>query len=219
MRRGMRRVHAKWILAGVLLAAGCDGARVDPFPPGVEPLEDNEADFPAPTADEPFPEEVRTVGGVEGRYNYSHARGYVHASVDELWALWAEDPRVIADRRNTSEQTVTFDVEEGYELSYAIRYVVHDLVTVEWTETSRGGFITDEVGGFIVRYQKTEGSTFLRLIEGSFIVRPVADGVCSFEAVHHQDAVGTDAEGARQVHRDQFQSLVAAARGEPLPEW
>lgn len=205
------------MLLGLACATGC-GDRLDPFPPGLAPLEENEAPWPSGDAEAPYPEALATTSFAMGREDWGHARGYLHVAPERLWDIW-QDPLVVADRRNTTEQTITVGDDPDYELSYVTRYLVQNLVDVRWTEQSRGGHLIDDPRAFIVRYQKTEGSAFLSLIEGSFIVRPAAEGISEIEMIHHQDVVGSDRSNIERVHRDQFESLRAVSVGEPLPVW
>ena len=215
----MPRAHRLTAIFTTLLwlLAGC-GNRTDVFPEGIAPLEDNTAEWPEATEADPYPEQLVTRTFAEDRQHRGHSRGYIHQPIDRLWEIW-HDPLVVADRRSTTRQRTELDVEEGYELSYAIHYEVDEVITVGWTEVSRGGHLLDDSRAFIVRYQKTEGSAFLALIEGSYIVSPVTDDISRIEMIHHQIVAMSSLENIETVQRDNFDSLVAVGRGDPLPVW
>src|SRR4051812_15163759 len=101
--------------------AAC-GNRTDPFPPGLDPLEDTTA--PIQTA--PYHETLAMVDGDDGNYTWVHGRGYLAATPDAVWAA-ALDADLEAMSCDTSSHEVTPQDDATYELSFQVHYEVDDL--------------------------------------------------------------------------------------------
>jgi hypothetical protein len=208
---------------GLCLAAlcGCFGNEASLFPPGLEPLEDNDAPLPAAVPDNPFPETLVLVSGETTEYSWAHGRGFVQASQEKVWAA-IRDPSVMADRRNTDSQSFTYDIEQEYDFSFEIHYVVNDLVTVEWDELWRLGAIEGDLLSptfGLARYQKVYGTQFITLLEGSIMLLEVDADTTEVQLIEHTKAVSTDATRIEGSMTDRFANIVASAHGEPLPEF
>jgi hypothetical protein len=198
----------------------CTGDSIHTFPPGLEPLEANTAAYPAATAESMYPETFTIRAGDAGRYYFAHGSGYIHGSVEQVWDA-LKDPAVVADRFNTDEQTFMFGVEPEYELSYAIHYVVEDIVTVDWTETWRGDRLVPEEASdawSTIRYQKTQGTGFITLIEGSVTLFEVESQITGIEVIHHAEATATGEEEVFGAINNTYLSARARVHGEPLPQ-
>ena len=201
-------------------AAVMDGS-TSPYPPYLEPFEEpNEAEPPAATATEPYPEEIRFLrrhwtGGASA----VHARAYVHADVATTFAA-VRAPLAGADRR----ESVTFTFEEGVDprvpFSHRSHLVIPDVVTVEFELT----WLSDVVEGTAdaptrtaTRWQKTWGTTAISLLEGSIVCVPVTDSVTELQIQYHLSAVGSGYETIETYLQGYFDSILALVRGEPLP--
>ena len=204
-------------LAAVL--SGCFGNEATVFPEGLEPLSENGVALPDASAGEPLPD-VITVESIDGgRYDTVYARGYVRAPITEVWAA-LRDPAVGTDRRSASEWSFEPIEGSGYDDSYEVYCVTYDIVTVEWWTTWRHGVVegTPEAPEVVaVRWQKTEGSTILRVIEGSIVLRAVGEAT-ELDLVYHTDALGASHEQYVQYVHDVIADLRATLAAEPLPD-
>src|SRR5262245_521951 len=143
----------RWVL-GVCLLFGCQDNITTPFPPGLEPLEDNRVEE---RPDGPFAETLR-VETEDSSIVKVYARGFVAVPFDTMWSV-AKSPEPNKSTCATSEQIVTVGNEPQYEFSFLIHYVVYDLLTVEWDDQWRFGLVDDGFG--MIRHQKVQGSDFV----------------------------------------------------------
>lgn len=206
------------LVFGVLLG-GCWGNEPSAFPPGLEPLDDSPVALPG-TAEDPFPEAL-VLEGVDGpRYDTIYARGYLRAPLAEVWAAF-RDPAVGTDRRSADEWDVEPLDDPAYDDSYVIHCTAFEIVTVDWWTTWRHGVVagTAEAPELVaIRWQKTDGSTILRLIEGSIVLRPADDGsVTELELVYRVDALASGVDDYSRYVNDVFEDARAVLHGEPLP--
>ncbi|MBT8491543.1 MAG: hypothetical protein KJO07_00675 [Deltaproteobacteria bacterium] len=218
----MRPVYLATLAA---LWSGCiiQGTETTPFPPGLEPPEDNTA--PAPGAEGEYPEEASIVTGtdeIDGQdYVWVHMRGYIHASAAEVWTIM-QDPQVVADRRNTDRLDVTYDSEPDYEYSFEIHYFVDRILNVEWDENWRYGAIEgsfEEPLEGAIRFQKTFGTDFIDFIDGSMSVRYIEEGITEIGMVEHVSALQESRSTSEGYARDVFNNVLAVSNGEPLPAY
>ncbi len=212
-------------LLAVLSISGCliQGTESTPFPPGLDPVSENEA--PAPGAEGEYPEDfsIITGRGDDGNEDYVwvNMRGYVHAPAADVWTIM-QDPMVVSDRRNSDKQTVSYDVEPEYSLSFEIHYVEERLLTVEWDEHWRYGAIEgtfEEPVEAVIRFQKVFGSDFIDFIEGSMSARQISENITEIGMVEHVSALQEDQDVSARYAQDVFENIVAVANGEPLPEY
>ncbi|MBX3273953.1 MAG: hypothetical protein KF729_27055 [Sandaracinaceae bacterium] len=201
-----------------LLAAGCWGNEVTSFPEGLEPLGEN--DLPGPgTAADPYPEEYQLVGTSGGRFDRILGRGYIHAPIAQVWAAY-RNPAVGADRRTSPEWTSEPVEDHPYDDSYVVYHVAHEIVTVEWWVTWRHGLVsgTQESPELVsIRWQKTNGSTLISVIEGSLLLRPVTPTITEVELVYHASAAGAGTDTYVRYMNDVFNDAVAVVHDRPLP--
>ena len=205
-----------------LLLAGCFGTEETMFPDGLEPLEENTLAPPMGTADDPFPEEY-VLEGTEGRrYDTLLGRGYIQAPLADVWAAY-QNPAVGADRRTSPDWSSTPLEDPEYDASYVVHHVTTEIVTVEWDVTWRHGLVegTAEAPELVaIRWQKTDGSTLISVIEGSLILRPAGDGsVTELELAYHASATGAGLDSFTQYMRDVYDDAVAVTHGDPLPTY
>jgi hypothetical protein len=209
-------VHA---VALTLLACG-KPADID-FPSELAPLEENQAPWPSPTEETEFPETLEIVSGGDSNLWWAHARGYVQAPADEVWAH-LRDPDTDVDRREVDEWEVTDGTVPRFDDSYTIHCTVHDLLTVQydltWVHELQAGTV-DAPERVVAQWDKTDGTQFITLLAGSLVLEPEEDGVTRVEYVEHLTASLRDDETIAQYLSDLHASLVAVAHGEPLPVW
>ncbi|MCB9592415.1 MAG: hypothetical protein H6719_06765 [Sandaracinaceae bacterium] len=204
------------------LLGGCWGDEVSPFPPGLEPLEANPIEPPAGTVDDPYPEGW-TLDAVDGpRFDTVYARGYFAAPLADVWAAF-QNPLVGTDRRSADEWTIEPLDDPSYDVSYVVHSTTYEIVTVQWSTTWRQGVVegTAEAPELVaIRWQKTDGSTILRLIEGSLVLRAVGDGSATeLDLVYHVDAVAAGIDQFVLYVEDTLNDARALLRGEPLPTY
>ena len=182
-----------------------------PFPPGLEPFEDNPV---AAHPDGPFTEGLR-IESSDSDIIRVYARGFVTVPIDEMWT-GAKSPAPNVSTCSTTEQQVTDHNEAQYEYSFLIHYIVRDILTVEWDDQWRYGRITPELG--MIKHQKVQGSDFITLSEGSIQVLATADpNVAELSFVEHLDAIQATAGDVVQGVQHNYDALVAVAHGQPIP--
>ncbi|MFT5684296.1 MAG: hypothetical protein ACI8RZ_005237 [Myxococcota bacterium] len=205
------------ILPVLTMLLACKDKEVDyAFPDGVEPLEENTASWPADMA-----EEISTVVGEEDEYHWAHSKAYVHADINDVYlCLRAEEVNV--DRREIADWSVTADVEEGYEFSYAIWNQTYPTlgVEVEYTDTWRHGSTLDEDGALalvVTSWKMTEGNDYMYLKENSVVTEVAEEGITSLDMVGHLSAALRDGETTAQYYADLHADLVACVDGTDYP--
>ncbi len=201
--------------------AACNHNVQSPFPKevGYTPLEPvTDIQLPAGTADDPFPATLVTSSGA-GAPDWAHGMGYVHADLAAVY-LALHDPAA-SYIHGTDHWFVTGAVEPEFPISFQVEYQVHDVISVWWDITYRGGPLAgssdapDEVG---FRYQKTAGTNHVRVQSGSLVARPVAPGVTSLEMVGYIDADRSGASDVEGTLKDWFSDL-SVLSGAPAPQW
>lgn len=199
------------VVVAAAAVAGCFGNERTTFPPGLEPLEENTAPLPEALDGDPYPETIVYAKGETDNYSWAHGRGYIHASIGRTWEAF-RDIEVIVDDPSVDSWSTTENVEEGYDFSYRIRNVVHDVITVEfditWRQSAVGGSVQDPdtVG---IAYQKTWGTEFIEMLRGSIVLRPVTDDVTEVDMVEHLDGYGRDANTVVDYFDDVYGDAVA----------
>jgi hypothetical protein len=198
------------VMASVALVA-CQDNVTTPFPPGLEPFEDNVVDA---HPDGPFTEGLR-IESSNDDYIRVYARGFVTVSIDEMWTA-ASSPTPNKSTCSTTEQQVTDNNEPQYEYSFLIHYIVRDILTVEWDDQWRFGRITPELG--MIKHKKIQGSDFITLSEGSIQVLATSDPqVSELSFVEHLEAVQATTGDVVEGVQHNYDALVAAAHGLPIP--
>jgi hypothetical protein len=213
----MRRVLQ---FLAIVALSGCFGNEETTFPEGLEPLEENTLPPPMGTAADPFPERIDLVGTHGAQYDTIMGRGYVSAPLAETWAAY-QNPAVGADRRTSPDWTSTPLDDPMYTASYVIHHVTTVVVTVEWDVTWRHGLVTGTADApelVAIRFQKTDGSTLISLIEGSILLRPANDGAATeVELVYHASAASSGVPEYTEYMQDLYDDAVAVVHGDPLP--
>ncbi len=208
----MRARGAIWMVWSV----ACGGKTA--FPPGLAPLEDNKAPWPAEGS-----ETLQTIFGSEDgdeSYTWGHARGYVARPIAAVYASLVK-ARVSANRRSLTEYTVEKNLED-YPHSYALHNRVEDTITIEFTITWRHGALDgdeeapEEVGS---RWQKTDGSDVIELQRGSVYTWAVDEQATALEIVMHQRSWGEDRDILETYLDDYYDDIRSASHGEPLREY
>jgi hypothetical protein len=230
MRTSLRRPLVA-ALTLTLSVAACGEDESTPAPPGFGALEVSTAPRPTSTAAQRCPESLNVVTGERDvfnaetqrreQYEFAHGRGCIHGTVAAVWAA-VRDPPVTVDRRRVSEFMVTRDVEPQYPVSFLVHHIVRDVVTLTFDHTWRAGALegtTEEPRVFAARYQKTFGSSFISLLRGSIVARPLDGETVEVEIIRHIKSSGSGAADARVYLNDCFNSLAARVHGRPLPSY
>lgn len=199
------------LTAVLLLLAACQDDIATPFPPGLEPLEDNPV---AALPNGPFDETLRFKTSDTDIIRV-YARGFVDLPIDTVWAA-AKSSTPNVSTCKTDEQIVTENDEPQYEYSFVVHYIVHNILTVEWDDQWRFGRITDDLA--MIRHQKIQGSDFVALSEGTIQVLATSDpNVTELAFVEHLDATSATTSDVTQGMQHNYDALVAVAHGTPIP--
>lgn len=194
-------------LGAVLGLQACFGNEATEFPPGLEPLEENLA--PVPLGDG----SLEVVSG-EDDGAWVHARGHLAAAPALVWAALKE-PENVVNTWATDSQSLELDVEPEYEHSFLVSYTVESLITVDWDEMWRYGTVDGVPEApklAIARHQKVFGSTFIRSLEGSFIVVALDDSESEIQMIQRVDAAQVDAGDIITTFETIFANLELAVR-------
>ena len=192
------------------LMPGC-GDNIDPLPDGLTSLEANTA--PVGTLGQ-----LQLVDGEDG-YLWLHGRGRLPGNVVALWRGLQVPERVVATCRINRYQFNPI-ADEQYDFSFSSDNEVDNVVTVDWQETWRFGTLRDDATGSLrrIRYQKTEGSSFISLIEGQIdISTDAASNDIDVQLIEHLDAIGGGVSDMQKSMQRRFDIMVAVAQGAPVP--
>lgn len=205
----------RWVLVLPLLAA-CQSNISTPFPPGLTPFEDEN-----PVADPPDTSvEKLTIQSMSGSTTRSYGKGYVHATPAAVWTA-SQTPAVMYAACSTDHQTVTYDNEDGYDLSWLVHYEVDDILTVEWDDQWRYGVIegtADAPTLGMIKHQKTMGSSFISTSEGTVQILATADpGITLLAFTEHLDAISGGVSDVEEGMQHNYDALVAVAHGNAIP--
>ena len=201
----------KRALAALIVLAGCQDDVATPFPPGLEPLEDNLVEE---MPDGPFVEMLRT-RATNSDFVRVHGRGFVRVPPTTMWAV-AKSPLPNVQKCKTDEQRVTIGDDPAYEFSFLVHYVVYDFLTVEWDDQWRFGTVDDSLA--MIKHQKVQGSDFISLSAGTIQVLATKDpDVTELVFVEHLDAVSAGTGDVLQGMQYNYDALVAAAHGNSIP--
>jgi hypothetical protein len=204
-------IRAAFLLA---VTAGCQSNIKTPFPPGLEPLEDN----PVVLGDT-FAEGLVTQTA-SSPYVKIYGRGYVLVSPATLWAA-AKSPAPNVAKCSTDVQTEDIANDPRYEYSFLVHYTVNNILTVQWDDQWRFGTIEgtpDAPTLAMIRHQKTQGSSFITLSEGTIELDATSDpDVSELSFVEHLDATSAGISDVLKGVQHNYDSLVAVGHGNPVP--
>lgn len=200
----------------VLGLAACQDSITTPFPPGLEPFDD---DAEVDAIDAPVAEELRTASKDTDMIR-AYGRGYVLAPPAEVYAV-AHEPQVMIALCKTDTQTVTVGNEPQYDLSYLVAYFVDDIVNVEWDDQWRGDIVSggaDDPELAMIKHQKVLGSDFIAVSEGTIQLRATDDpGITELRFVEHLDAIGGSEADVIAGMQHNYDRIVAAVHGAAPP--
>ena len=222
------------IASAGLLATACLAQDVQTdFPPGLDPLDaTNPAAFPAAEGADLYPEKLGAfVGQAVGSGDQScggcqmvmaYAKGYIHRSLADVWAAGVE-PQTSAEAATSVDScSVSLNVETGYDYSWMVHYKKSEsVVTVTFDVTWRSGTLpwpTPASGPpqplqVAWRFQKTNGTAYIKSMAGSVLAYEVVPGVTGLEFIRHVQATRSPVdvvESGIQNHYDNIVSWLAS---------
>jgi hypothetical protein len=199
-----------------IVLAGCQSNVTTPFPPGLEPIEDN----PVPTQQGGARTETLVTQGIDTDYIHTYGRGYVLLDPATVWRM-SKNPSVVLASCSTNSQTVTPEDDPAYELIFSVHYSVTNVLTVEWDDEWRFGTVTGTPEAPMVammKHQKTQGSDFIHLSEGTIEVSATDDpAVTELAFVEDLDATGGGVGDVIKGMQHDYDSILAVAHGNPPP--
>lgn len=205
-----------WLLA----ACFSNGVQQNEFPKVLEPLDEIRVDVPE---GDNFPEEITLHSENGADYASVHARGYLHLSLDDAWTALRSD-LVYVNQRDVTSYTITDVDSEEYDYVFLVNNVVQDILPVEFTNEWRhvGHHINkEEISDVVVRWQKTEGTDFIQLLEGSVEIIPVdgEDSVVEIRIIEHLKATLDQEANAIEFVTDMAERWRLVGHGEPIPNY
>jgi hypothetical protein len=216
-------LHAASLLstcfAFICFLPGCQHDTTTVFPPGLEPVATDSVAPPNADGGDSYPETLSLVQGSTSDYNYVFATGYVDASIEDVWAAF-KMPNVVVDRHAITSYTVTPNVETGYDVSFLTAYTIDSIVTVSYDLTWREGVVAGteaDPSQVSVVYQKTSGSSFVSLMDGSIQLNSVSATVTELQFAQRMNAMDTDSSNIASWTNEIFSSVVAQVHGKSLP--
>jgi len=196
----------------LLLLFGCQSNVHTPFPPGLEPLADNPVTLGALSG----ATETLVTKTSDSPYVKIFAKGYVLVAPGTLWtAMKAPAPNVAIFLSDVPAATENND--PGYEYSFLVHYTVNNVVTVEWDDQWRFGTVDgtpDAPTLAMARHQKTQGSSFITLSEGTIELDATDDpDVSTLSFVEYLDATSAGVSDVLKGVQHNYDSLVSVAHG------
>lgn len=203
-------------LVFVLAMVGCQDDISTPFPPGLEPFED---DAENQTLDGTVIEAL-TVKSTDEPMIMVYGRGFIFRSPAEVYAV-SHDPEVMLAVCSTTSHSVVADNEPQYDLSFLVSYFVDDILNVEWDDQWRGDVVLGALEApelVMIKHQKTEGSDFISLSEGTVQLLATDDpAITELRFVEHLDALMASEGDVIAGMQSNFDRMLAVAHGNPIP--
>lgn len=229
----MRATLAAFVLVLGCAGAGCYDNERNPFPPGLEPWEENHAPWPSPMPGEPCPEVISfgenfTFSGMRDdgstyTANAVHARACIRQPMHVVWEA-LQDPEVGRDHTTVNSfrviQPPMPDECDGLYQSQINAGPAPFTVDFRLCWRMRVVEGTDEAPMLIaVRWQKVWGSSALSIMEGSLIARPFegSSEITAVEYQYHLRAVSSSHQTIRDYLTVIYERLRDRAHGRPLP--
>lgn len=209
------------LAALVCVLASCQHDVTTLFPAGLEPFDD---DAMAGAIDAPVAEAL-VMTDTDATVVSVYGHGYVFAPVADVW-MAAQDPQALIALCSTNDQAITQQDETGYQLDFLVHYTVNNILTVEWDDQWRGDVIAVGIGSAqmdgsdgvatraMIKHQKTAGSSFITLSEGTTqLLANADDTMTELQLVEHLEAAEQPVDQVRTGMQREFDSLLAIAHG------
>ena len=199
------------------------------FPEGLEALDELKVSPPSGDDSNSYPQELNLLsGGDDEEYAWVHAAGYLHGEITTVWE-WIRDEEIYVNLREVTEYSVTEQNSDSYDYVYLVHNIVEDIITVEFDLEWRHGSFSGDVEApesVAIRWQKTEGTEHIGLLEGSLQLFPVendqgtaAEDVVEVQFVYHLTSTLDQEENAVNYINDVFERWHAAVNGLSMPEY
>jgi hypothetical protein len=217
----MHRGRMQLLVCTGLVLAGCGHPK--PLPAWTEPLDPVDmATDPPPANGDPHPEQLDVITGTTSAYTWGHARGWIHAPVDQVWKAM-QDVDVIVDRRKDSSWAVTKqDIDPTAAVSFSVKNLIMQVVTVEidtdWREGPVEGTESDP-DVVAIRNDLTNSSLFVTTLDDSVRLQRVDSNTTEIQIMRHIQTVSTSENDVKVQQNDLFNSIVASVHGQPLPKY
>ena len=222
VERRARSVGYFIAFAVVFVTAPCKVAMAAPPMAAFELAQTLKAPWPtAATAADPHPEKLSILTGEEDKFEFSHARAFVHAPLIKVLEAFRK-PDVVVDRRRVTEWKITEGVDRAFPFSFHTLYIIRSIVTVEMPITWRGSILKGTLTApevISIRGQKEGGTNFVPLLEDSITARAVDDKTTSIEFIRHAKGMRYGKKDCAQYQQDLFDSILSYVRGKPLPKY
>ncbi len=205
----------KYLLIALALV-GCQDDISTPFPSGLEPFPD---DAENQTLDGTVVEALSVTSTAEPII-MAYGRGFIFAPPAEVYAL-SHDPEVMLAACSTTSHSVVAENEPNYELSFLVSYFVDNIVNVEWDDQWRGDVVVGTLEDpelVMIKHQKTEGSDFISLSEGTVQLLSTEDpAITEVRFVEHLDALMASEGDVIAGMQSNYDRMLAIAHANPLP--
>jgi hypothetical protein len=194
-----------------LLCCNC-GDNIDPLPEGLDNIEDNSAPL-GPRGN------IQFSNGKDG-YLWLHGRAEISGDVAMLWT-GIQNPDLVVATCSLSRYRATTFADDRYDFSFMTDNEVDNVVTVAWQETWRFGTLnnSDTDSHRRIRYQKTQGSSFISLIEGQLDITASQQkpNIIDIGFIEHLDAIGGGIADMTLSMQHRFDVMLALATATVLP--
>ena len=194
------------------------------FPDVIEAVEEMKVAAPVGTSDDPYPEEYNVLSADEGDYAWVHLRGFLHTDMSQAWAA-IRTAEVYINQRDVTEYSVEEISSEQYDYIFLVYNLVEDIVDVEfeneWRHAAVDGTV-DSPERVAVRWQKTNGTEFISLLDGSIQILPLADGrkdIVEIQVIEHLGATLNQEDTAIQFVTDLYERWRLVVHGEDIPAY
>ena len=198
----------------IFVFSACNTETKLEFPEGLAPLQEMQVELPIGSSTEPYPQEINLISETTEEYTWVQARGYLHQDLLSGWTK-IRDPEVYVDINEVTTYTVDEVSSDLYDYVFVVHNEVEDIITVnfdtEWRHGALSGDISDPQG-VAIRWQKTEGTNHISLLEGSLQFFPVEDdagetveNIIEVQFVYHLAATLEQEESAVQFVTDVYE--------------
>jgi hypothetical protein len=208
-----------WVMlcGACALTIGCSGSNViTPFPPGVDPRPlTSLADALPPAGEVLTSHGTRPEGGV-----WVEGRALIPEPIDDVVATFLSDPALMVDPAGIETFDATWDVEPDYPHSVRIHQVTGGFVSVAFDVTWRMAPQLEPDGtmtAFSAVYQKTSGTSLIKVMEGSISARKLNPFSTMIEFYTLVDAPTIDGEDVADSIRRMYEGLRDRVASRPTP--
>ena len=210
----------RWLIAALAVIAAFAfsftvGAKGGGVRPPLAVMEPSRVQGPKAEAKVRYPEKMAMLLADGSEYSWGHARAYVHAPVEQVWSIFKR-PVTVLDSRDVDSQVVTRRKVPGDHFGFIADFEVDQvLFDIKWRERWRYGVLPGGTKGQpvrLVRFAKISGTSFISLMEGTFILREVNASTTAIEMILHLDATNSGKDTIRRYFRYVFAQVIKARK-------